>query len=484
MNKKLYESFINEQDIELLHTNIIKVLTQIGIKFEYEPALEYFVKHGFKTDGDLVFITEKQLFDSLKTVPQTFNLWGYNGNEVTVGVTEDNSSVIAPGNGCDIVQDFDGKYRRTTTADVVNFMKLHDTSDVVDIVSLQAMDSPGIEGKTENTLLSQISLMLKYSHKPIFSPILPTLHNCKMSVSEGIRKGINICREFYGVDDKMVLYTGCCVLSPLTVSKDVLEYFMTVIKENQPLHITCCSMTNLTAPCTLMGSIVQDCANELALVVLSQLINPGSPVILTDLSGTTDMRTVQLCIGSPEFSLMAYAHMALAKYYKIPTRSAGALSDSIDTDYQASCESTIGLMTALLSDDDIVPFAAGVLGSFNILSYSKYILDEEVIRYILRLKEGLDISDKKSMFNQLIEIGPRGYFMAGRTPKEYRQEHLLPKIFNRAGSTEDVRENLISLTERSKKEYKNRIESYALPELDKSQKILLNQFLPERYECK
>lgn len=62
--------------------------------------------------------------------------------------------------------------------------------------------------------------------------------------------------------------------------------------------IISCSMTNLTCPPTLASAIVQDNANILAGIVLTQLISPGVGAVYGSVTSPTDMRTVQLATGA------------------------------------------------------------------------------------------------------------------------------------------------------------------------------------------
>jgi trimethylamine--corrinoid protein Co-methyltransferase len=44
--------------------------------FTHEKAIEVFKKHGLKTDGNKVFITEDMLMNTLKSAPRSFKVCG------------------------------------------------------------------------------------------------------------------------------------------------------------------------------------------------------------------------------------------------------------------------------------------------------------------------------------------------------------------------------------------------------------------------
>ena len=92
---------------------------------------------------------------------------------------------------------------------------------------------------------------------------------------------------------------------------------------------------------------------------------------------------------------------------------------------------------------------------------AKFMMDEEMLRYMRRLREGVLISEKKASIDLLKKIGPRGNFLQGRTPKDYREEtYLTTPVFNRGACNEDGRTKAGDIKTRAKKVYDQRIESY------------------------
>ena len=302
------------------------------------------------------------------------------------------------------------------------------------------------------------------------------------SLKEAAKGIAQLYKEFYDIWDRPVLLTNACALSPLGYSYEVLDNIMGLVEEGQPVTIITCSMTNLTAPAALLGSVIQNNATILAGIVLTQLINPGCPVIYGTVSSPTDMRTVSLAIGAPEAQLIQMASLALGRYYQLPVRTGIAGTDSLKPDYQAGVESFMILMTTYLGKSDFVLNHAGILQSYALGSYEKFVLDEEVNRILMRLNLGMDISDMRAekVFAEIKKAGPLGNYLSGRTPKEYRQEHWLTKLFNRqAGNPQPIFDEIGDLRERASKEVEERVAGYTLPDLTKTQKDILNRYLPE-----
>ena len=86
----------------------------------------------------------------------------------------------------------------------------------------------------------------------------------------------------------------------------------------------------------------------------------------------------------------------------------------------------------------------------------------------------------EKVFAEIKKAGPLGNYLSGRTPKEYRQEHWLTKLFNRqAGNPQPIFDEIGDLRERASKEVEERVAGYTLPDLTKTQKDILNRYLPE-----
>ena len=142
------------------------------------------------------------------------------------------------------------------------------------------------------------------------------------------------------------------------------------------------------------------------------------------------------------------------------------------------------LLPTYLGNADFVSHSVGTLGSFNLGSFEKLVLDEEVVSMLKRLYEGIAISDKKDGVDLMLKVGPRGNYLKGRTPKDYREEHYLPKYFNKQGDKLADREKFGTALNRAKKEVQRRVNEYELPETTKKQKEILNEYLPDPYKYK
>jgi trimethylamine--corrinoid protein Co-methyltransferase len=96
------------------------------------------------------------------------------------------------------------------------------------------------------------------------------------------------------------------------------------------------------------GALVVQNADVLAGITLTQLIREGLPVIYGGQSTSAAMRYGTLSVGAPEMALNTAATAQLARFYQLPSRSGGAITDSKVCDSQAGWESMMGQLTATL----------------------------------------------------------------------------------------------------------------------------------------
>lgn len=481
-NRNLFEKYITKDEIELIHEYTLKILSEVGVVIESDLAAEVFKKHGARVEGHNIYFDEALLNKALATAPKEFDIYSPSG-KLKLGISAPTicAGPVAP----TTIQDFEkNTYRPATLKDVEEYYILQETSAVIDMPTHSCQNTNDLDKSSDDFHTPQIAMGLKYCQKPIYQGNTITPINYKKgTLLEANRRLVQLHREFYDIWDKPVTMSNCCVLSPLAIGAEVADTIIGAVQEDQPVIIISCSMTNLTSPPTLAGTIVQDNANILAGIVLAQLISPGVGTVYGSVTSPTDMRTVQLATGSPEAVLMQLGLSAMGRYYNLPVRSGVSATTAIDLDFQCGSESMMTLFTGLLGKTDFILNAAGAYGGYNLGSLENFVMNEENIAYLKRINQGLDITEEKLHYDLIQKTGPRGNYLKGRTPKDYRAEHIFPKFYVReGGSATDIIAQKGKLVDRARRYINERLEAYQLPDVTTTQKKLLNQYLPEGYK--
>ena len=217
--------------------------------------------------------------------------------------------------------------------------------------------------------------------------------------------------------------------SPLQLYAAMTEVLFTFAEHGQPFAATNGAMAGSTAPLTLAGTIALFNAEILATIALTQMVNPGTPVFYGSQATTTNLKTGQMACGAPEGAICAKYVARLAKFYNLPCRGGGAITDAKITDAQAGMESLMLLLSSYENQIDLVIHAAGVLDSYLSVSYEKLILDFEIIRYVKRYCREFEINAATIPLELIQRIGHDGeYLTADHTCAYCRQEPLLPTV--------------------------------------------------------
>ena len=419
------------------------------------------------------------LEEYVKMAPEKFTIHSAVKGDKVIG----DGSMLSSGLGQNIYIKDDDRIRKMTNEDIINQFKLNETSPIISRSHLNTfVDESGFSD--EQKAYVNIAMALKYSSKCHITAATNTFGLSHDKIYNTTKKGINIVKEFEGINDKVVLMEPINPLSPLAYDFDPIEKLFANCHEGQSLCFTPCSMPLLTGPASVAGIVSTTAAEVLAGLVLAQLIKPGTPVVFGNTSASTNMRTIQLSIGAPEATLISYATAALADYYKLPFRVGGGLSDAKDFDAQAGAESMMLLYATLNCKPDIIFHLCGCMGAFNVVSFEKFILDEEIISMVQRQLRGINCAEDRLCFDEIKQVGARGNFLRGRTPKMFREEFYTPALLNKEDPNQWQDTGSVSVRETAKQKVKERIDSYIMPERTKEQLKLLDQYIPVQYRDK
>lgn len=473
---KSYEKFISKEDILKIHENTLKILKNVGVIFENERALEVFRRHGLKIDGNKVFIDEKTLDQCTQSAPAAFTISSPSKGDVTLG---GGSQIRAP-QGMNIYIEDQGKIRKMNNEDVINQFKLGNSSTAVHTTnSGNLADYTGCNA--EQIQFGMLALSLRYAKKLNIVGCTNEDYIPKEAIYDSTRKGIQLVKRFEGVEDKYVQMRGMNSLSPLAYDYAPIERIFALLDENQPVQISPCAMPLLTAPASLAGLMSTTNAEILAGLVLVQLVNPGNPFMYGNVSGGTNMKTIQLSMGSPEASLVNYVTAGLADLYQVPFRTGGAFNDAKDFDPQMGLESMMMLYSTIDCGADFTMHSIGTMGTYNVTSMEKYILDEEIIHMLHRLFRGVDCNEEKLCYSEIEKVGPRGAFLRGRTPKMYREEVYLPSILNKDDPNNWQHLGSVPLRQTAREAAQKRIDEFEAYEATPEQKKILESYLPPQF---
>jgi len=461
--------FLSPSDLEAIHRTSLRVLSEVGVHFPDPQARETFQRAGYRREGERIFFSEDQIWTALEAVPDSFTLQARSQDRnVTVG---DGQTLFTPGYGAPFLIDPEEGKRIPGLNDYQQLIKLNQVLPHQDLIGYLLVEPQDVPTLTAH--LHMLRAAVLYGDKPF----LGSAEN-----GQAARDTLEICRILYGsLEDQYVTLGLISALSPLAYSPEMTEAVRVFARGNQPLMFANLVMAGSTGPITLPGTIAQQNAELLAGISLAQLYQPGLPVLYGTTSTNIDMRTGALAIGSPELSLITASHGQLARYYGLPSRGGGCLTDASTTDAQAGSESTFGLLAAVNSGLDFVLHAAGIMSSYLAFSYPKMILDDELCGMVRRYQGGLDVTEESLAWGEIQAVGPGGHYLnQPLTRQRCRTAFWMPEVFDRSGLETWWGEDRRSASQRASQRCSQLLEEYQQPDLERVTARQITAYLQER----
>jgi trimethylamine---corrinoid protein Co-methyltransferase len=408
------------EKLEKLDGMARRILSEIGIRILSPQFPDLLSEKGLSVkQGRVVFLPD-QVDDLLARAPAQFTLHGIDAaHDIIMG---DGTSHIAAGYGCASVMDPDGNIRNAIFQDHVDLVKLVHASDLFHI-------NGGILAQPSDVAadVSHLAMMyatLTYSDKCIFGIPGSRSHMEDIMALAAIRTGGKAAFA-----QKPKVLTMISPVSPLQVDETGLWALAVAGRYRQPVILSPGMAAGATGPIDLAGNVALATAEALGLICMAQALNPGTPVIFGNQCYGTDMKSGNISIGSPAYGLQAKYCAALARYYGLPSRAGGAVSDAKSLSAQAGYESMFSMFTALENRVSLIVHSAGILDSFAAISFEKFIMDLEMVRMSQYYMDDMIVDDTTLDFDLVQSVGPGGLFLTTMdTMKKCRTHAWNPKV--------------------------------------------------------
>jgi trimethylamine--corrinoid protein Co-methyltransferase len=395
--------YFSGEEVQRIHEATLRVLETVGVDFGYAPAVEVLEKAGCKVDGRRVFFSPEMVMEQVAKAPSEFTLQARNP-EKNVMIGGDRIACI-PCYGPPFVHDLDRGRRESTLQDYTNFVKLSYASQSMDITGGLMAEPNDIPHQRRNAEMMYASM--RYSDKPFMGGAIG---------AEAARETIEMAAIVFGCSEealaeKMPMISILCTRTPLAYDDRMLGAIMEYARAGMPQLISSLSIAGATSPVTMEGTLVVQNAEVLAGIVLTQLIREGTPVVFSGSSSAAAMRYGTLSVGAPEMAVNTAATAQMARFYGIPSRSGGAVTDAKLPDAQAGMESMMSQLMATLSGVHVVLHSAGILEGYMAASYEKFILDDEICGMCKRIKIGEKADPEQLALDVIAQVGPGGEYL-------------------------------------------------------------------------
>ncbi|MGB3313750.1 MAG: trimethylamine methyltransferase family protein, partial [Albidovulum sp.] len=401
------------EGVQAIHKGAMRILSEIGIRFLNDEALEIFKAVGCKVDGDNVRMDEDFVMEMVGRAPAEFTITPRNpdralplgGQHILFG------NVSSPPNYWDLergkVSGFMEGFR--------DFIKLTQYFNCIHFAGGYPVEPVDVHASVRHLdcLYEKLTLTDKVCHAYALG-------------KERVEDGMEMVRIAGGLSAEAFraaphMYTNINSVSPLKHDFPMIDGALRLVRNGQAVIVTPFTLAGAMAPVTMSGAVTLSIAEALAAIALLQYVAPGAAVGIGTFTSNVDMKSGAPAFGTPEYMRATQMTGQMARFYKLPLRSSGVCAANVP-DGQAMWETCNSLWAAMQSGTNMVYHAAGWLEGGLIASPEKFVMDCEVLQMMQRYMEPATwaTGPEEIAIETIAEVGSEGhYFGCQHTQDRY-----------------------------------------------------------------
>ncbi|MBI4675792.1 MAG: trimethylamine methyltransferase family protein [Chloroflexi bacterium] len=394
------------------------ILENPGVIFQWKPALELLADFGAEVNFETktAQLPRALVERALSTAPREFFLHDAQG-EIQVRYGGD-AIHFDPGSSALWIYDSATQdYRTPETRDFVRYARLADALPAFDALSTAFIPQDVPNGMAD---LYRLYLCLRCSDKPVVTGAFAVeTFSVMRELLSATRGGDDALKQ------KPRAVFDACPTPPLQWSDNTSANLIEGAQHGIPMELVAMPLAGAAAPITLIGSVVQQVAENFSGLTLHQCAQPGSPIVFGGAPAIFDMRMGVTPLGALESSMLSCAATQVAKHLNLPTHGYLGLSDTKVPDMQAGWETGMSALLGALAGVNMMS-GAGLLDSAAAFSIEKMIADAEVIAMARKTVQGIaPVEEGTFALDALRAVGPGGTFLdSAQTFERFRLDQI------------------------------------------------------------
>jgi trimethylamine---corrinoid protein Co-methyltransferase len=466
----VYE-LLNEEELERLHQTSMRILAEFGIDFYDEEVRAILKEHGADVRGETVYFEPGLVEQYVSQAPAQFTQLARNpAHNLPVG---GDHMLFAPVYGPPFVLDLKRGRREATLADFHNFVKLAYLSPYIHHSGGTIVEPTDEPVPTRH--LDMVFGHIKYSDKAFMGSVTEAENAADTVAMAEILFGAETIRE------NPAVISLINVSSPRRYDDRMLGAVKVYARARQAMIITPFILAGAMGPATIAGTVAQQNAEALAGIALTQMIEPGTPVVYGSFLTNIDLQSGSPVFGSPESQVGLYASAQLARRYKLPFRGGGMFASSKIPDAQAGYESVMVMLPTVLARTNFVLHAAGWLENGLVAGYEKFVLDCELLGMFHTWAKGMDLSDDFLALDAVAEVAPGGHYLGtAHTMRHFRDAFYRAELFDYNSAEQWELDGAEDSYQRAHKKVHALLAEYEAPPLDPAAEEALLDFMARR----
>jgi trimethylamine--corrinoid protein Co-methyltransferase len=419
------------------------LICTLGVEIHNDAVLSLLHDHGARIDKpkQRAYYTQEIIDKSLKAAPNSFVLYDSLGGEA-VDLSGLNVN-YTPGSAAINILDSDtDQIRRPTTADYVRYTRLMTGMQHVASQST-AMIPSDVPELTSDSYRLYLSLL--FCEKPVVTGAF-TIE--AFELMKDLQIAVRGSREALAA--KPLTVFSCCPTSPLKWSDVTSQNVVDCARYSIPVEYISMPLSGFMAPVTLVGSVVQHTAETLSGLAISQLVNPGTPILWGGSPAVFDLRYETTPMGDVGTMMMDCAYHEIGKHLGLPTQAYIGLSDAKLLDAQAGLESAMGATLAALAGINNIS-GPGMLDFESCFSLEKLVLDNEICGMTFRILKGVDAREDFPALPHFEELLREQHLLISEHTRKYVKEEIYfpSPVIDRANRSRWQEDGSLTLKQRA-----------------------------------
>ena len=420
-------NLLSETEKSQVHDCTIDLLLNVGMHVGKKEIRDLLIENGAsETANERVLFTKEMVEKALSECPKSFSVFGNDETEYRIG---GGARPLVSTCMVDPYMNTPEGNRPPVLEDCARNARIINGEPLIDVPYKMDITYSGISEK-ECVSQSNYAMMANMSKPFIHGPQTKRDLEITLEMAQIMAPGL--------LADKPNILVMLSPSSPLALHHDCLEMLELAIHYRVPIICLPCPMNGLTSPVSVAGTVLGINAENLALITVIQLLNPGNKTIYHTVGMPADPKTLEARMTGPEKMLDTMAAAEMGRYYGFPVGLPVSSTDVSCFDIQNGAESMSQIFPGVLFSPDIM---TGVGSNSNACgtSIEQILLDCEMIRLAERFKRGVNLESINKGFELLKRIAYGGTFITdGENLEDFVNEDIFcPELFSWSGHKDD-----------------------------------------------
>jgi trimethylamine--corrinoid protein Co-methyltransferase len=405
---------LTRHEIDQLHDRSLVLLEKVGIDYKTPRALEILERAGCRVDYERTWASlPRDLVEwALAQAPRVVRL---NARDPARDVVLDGRRPhnTTDSQGTEALDLETGERHDSTAEDLRLGLLFADALDQIEIVNVMcaAGDVP-----SHLRTIQHFALAFSQTSKHVRTGVLNAQ---EVPFLVDLVKAVTASDEF-----RPIFSVVDCTISPLMHDGPMTEACIELARLGVPIMVYPMPLAGGTSPVALGGTALLHNVEFLSGLVLFQVVKPGAPIIYGTGASQLDMQTGRYG-GSADGHGMRLALCDMARFYNLPVNLWGlsTVSEKLDALYGYEA-TTQGLLAHLSGADEI--YSMGLLGSAQILSLDKMVLDNHLTRQIEIMARSFPTDEQHLQAGLIERVGIGGHFLGQRETRAFTRSEYVP----------------------------------------------------------